>query len=106
MESSAAALKSDNPYEVFFGGNHAEIGIQTSLETFRRLLVIKDSYANAVIPFLVPYFDGITVVDPRYYQGNIDELTAEGEFTDIVYLYNANTLSQDTSLEMVLRNDQ
>ena len=102
----AEALETDNPYDVFFGGNHAEIEIRTSRETYRRLLIIKDSYANAVIPFLVPHFDEITVIDPRYYQGNIDELTAEGEFTDIVFLYNANTLSQDTSLEMVLRNDQ
>ena len=103
---SAEALQTDNPYDVFFGGNHAEIEIKTSRETLRRLLVVKDSYANAVIPFLIPYFDEITVVDPRYYQGNIDELTAEAEFTDIVFIYNANTLSQDTSLEMVLRNDQ
>ncbi len=102
----AAALRGDDPYEVFFGGNHAEIEIRTSLETGRRLLLIKDSYANALIPFLIGSFDEISVVDPRYYRGNLDELTAEKGFTDIVFLYNANTLSEDTSLPMVLRNEQ
>ena len=103
---SAEALSGDDPYEVFFGGNHAEIEIKTSLETGRKLLLIKDSYANAAIPFLIEAFDEITIVDPRYYRGDIDLLTGEKEFTDIAFLYNANTLSGDTALPMVLRNEQ
>lgn len=103
---SAKVLSGNDPYEVFFGGDHAEIDVQTSLETGRKLLLFKDSYANALIPFLAKSFDEIVVVDPRYYRGNIDLIMEEKEFTDVVFLYNANTLSQDTSLAMLLRNGQ
>ena len=103
---SAKALSGNDPYEVFFGGTHAEIDIQTSLETGRKLLMFKDSYANALIPFLANSFDEIVIVDPRYYRGDIDLLMEEKEFTDVVFLYNANILAEDTSLAMVLRNEQ
>jgi len=103
---SAEALKGDDPYQVFFGGNHPMVTIETTLETGRRLLIIKDSYANCFVPFLVRSFDLITVVDPRYYYDDLDLLISENRFTDILFLYNANTLSEDSSLAMVLRNEQ
>jgi len=102
----AAALEGDDPYQVFFGGNHPMVRIETSLVTGRSLLILKDSYANCFVPFLVPYFDSITIVDPRYYYDDPDLLIEENRFTDILFLYNANTLSQDSSLVMVLRNEQ
>ena len=37
----------------------------------RNLLLIKDSYANTFIQFLLPYFDTIMIVDPRYYSDDI-----------------------------------
>ena len=38
--------------------------IRTTSESPERLLIFKDSYANCLIPFLVPYFRQILVVDP------------------------------------------
>ena len=99
-------LQTDNPYEVFFGGNHPLIEIETSLASTRSLLIVKDSYANAFIPFLIPEYRHITVVDPRYYYDNIDYLMAGGGYQEVLFLYNVNTFSQDTSLKTVLRNEQ
>ena len=100
------ALSGDDPYQVFFGGNHPLIEIQTSAGTGRKLLVFKDSYANALLPYLFEDFDSITVVDPRYYYEDIDALTGAGGFTDILFLYNVNTFNEDTNLKTVLRNNQ
>jgi len=102
----ADALSGDDPYQVFFGGNHPTVLIETSLDTGRNLLIIKDSFANCVVPFLVPYFDSVTMVDPRYYYDDLELLILENRFTDILFLYNANTLSEDSSLRMVLLNEQ
>ena len=99
-------LNTDNPYEVFFGGNHPVIEIETSLASTRSILIVKDSYANAFIPFLIPEYRHLTVVDPRYYYDNIDYLMASGGFQEVLFLYNANTFSQDTSLKTVLQNEQ
>lgn len=100
-----SALSKDDPYQIFFGGNHPEIRIETSADSNRTLLVIKDSYANAFIPFLIPEYASITVIDPRYYYDDIDALMGSG-FSEVLFLYNANTFSEDTSLKTVLNNVQ
>jgi hypothetical protein len=69
------------------------------------LLVIKDSYANAFIPFLAPFYSEITVIDPRYYYDSIDALIADAQITDVLYLFNANTFFRDTTLETVLNDN-
>ncbi len=102
----ADKLEGDDPYQVFFGGNHPLIEIRTSAGTGRKLLVFKDSYANAFIPFLIEDFDEIEIVDPRYYYEDIDALAGAGGFTDILFLYNVNTFNDDTSLKVVLKNNQ
>ena len=60
-------------YQVFLGGNHPEITIRTSQKNKKHLLVIKDSFANAFIPFLLNEYETIHIIDPRYYHGNLDE---------------------------------
>ena len=99
-------LATDDPYQVFLSGNHPLVEIETSARTGKRILVIKDSYANAYVPFLVPGYDRVTVLDPRYYYEDIDALVKSGRFTEVLFLYNVNTLSADTSLKTVLDNRQ
>lgn len=90
-------VNSVNPYEVFFGGNHPLMEIQTSAANERSLLVFKDSFANAYLPFLLPYYHNITVVDPRYYYDDINSLIKERNISEVLFLYNANTFFQDIS---------
>ncbi len=87
----STALKNKDKYEVFFGGNHTRIDISTPLKDKKNLLLFKDSYANCFIPFLIPYYRSITVIDPRYYYDDIDKLMTEKEITDVLFLYNVNT---------------
>lgn len=98
----SAALENKDKYEVFFGGNHSRIDISTPMEGKKNLLLFKDSYANCFIPFLVPYYRNIIVIDPRYYYDNIESLITDNEITDILFLYNVNTFMGDTSLGDVL----
>lgn len=98
----SAALENKDKYEVFFGGNHSRVDISTPMEGKKNLLLFKDSYANCFIPFLVPYYRNIIVIDPRYYYDNIESLITDNEITDILFLYNVNTFLGDTSLGDVL----
>ena len=85
-------LETRDQYALFLGGNHGEVKIQTSADTDRNILVIKDSYANCFIPFLLPAFQNILVIDPRYYLGSLDQLITEEQITDVLFLYNAGTM--------------
>lgn len=97
-------LDTNDKYGVFLGGNKPVIKIQTTAKYNKKLLLIKDSYANSIVQFLTPYFEEIVMVDPRYYYGDIEELIKEEKFSEILFLYNANTFFQDNSLYGVLEN--
>jgi len=99
---SREALEQKDHYCVFFGGNYDRLDITTTADTGRSLLVFKDSYANCMIQFLYPYFDHITLIDPRYYYGNLSSVIYSEAVTDVLYLYNADTFLADTSLADVL----
>jgi len=101
----SASLETNSKYEVFFGGNFPLIKIRTTAENKRNLLVIKDSYANAFMQFLLPCYGTIYMVDPRYYSDDIDNLITTGEITDILILYNVNTFAEDNSIASVLSDE-
>ena len=100
------SLEGDDPYQIFFGGNHPQIVIDTDADTDRTLLVLKDSYANCFVPFLISSFKQITIVDPRYYYDDLDLLMQQRQFTDLLFLYNVNTLAADNNLYAVLDHSQ
>lgn len=96
------ALDAKDHYTVFFGGNYSRVDITTSANTERSLLVFKDSYANCFIQFLYPYFDHITMVDPRYYYDNVENIITSENITDVLFLYNLDTFLSDASLADVI----
>lgn len=102
---SSAKLGEKDQYGMFLNGNHALVDIKTTSEKNRRLLVLKDSYANCFVPFLTPYYREIVLVDPRYYYGNLDELIEEDRITDVLFLYNGNTFFTDNNLSGVLESE-
>ena len=91
-------LSHKNHYEVFLGGNYDKVIITTVSPSANSLLLIKDSYANCMIPLLTPYFSKIVVVDPRYLTDSLSSIVKENDFTHLLFLYNLNTLLEDTSL--------
>lgn len=95
---SSEALEEKDKYQVFFGGNHSIVRIKTSVDSKKKLLVIKDSYANSFVPFLTSHFSDIIMVDLRYYADNIDTLIKDYGITDTLILYNVNTFFEDESI--------
>ena len=102
---SRASLDQKDHYTVFFGGNHPRLDITTTADTGRALLVFKDSYANCMAQFLYPYFDHITVIDPRYFYDNVELVMKSESITDVLWLYNLDTFNGDTSLADVLTSE-
>lgn len=84
-------LEKKDKYSVFIGGNHGLLEVSDG-EQKPRLLIIKDSFANAVLPLLVRHYD-ICAVDPRYYEGSISELAINENFDRILVLFGADTLA-------------
>lgn len=98
----ASKLKTRDQYAVFLGENTSVVDIKTVSDSQRRLLLIKDSYANSFVSFLAPHFREIVLVDPRYYSGTIDEIMDTYRISDVLFLYSGNTFFQDNNLSGVL----
>lgn len=96
-------LDSSDKYAVFFGGNYPLMHITSMAGTGKKLLIFKDSYANSFVPFLIPYYSEIFMVDSRYYTDDVYSLINENGVDQILFLYNANTFAEDSSIEDVLQ---
>lgn len=91
-------LQEKDKYAVFLDGNHSLLQIKTGLSTERKLMVIKDSYAHAFIPFLANHFDEIHVIDLRYFKQNVEEYMDQHEIQELLFLYNLPNFTTDTNI--------
>ena len=92
-------LQQKDMYEVFFGGNWPTVTITGGPENGRRLLVLKDSYANALLPFAAADYEKIVAVDLRYYLGSLSELMEQEGITDVLVLYSTSAFMSDTKID-------
>lgn len=101
----SSKLETKDQYGVFLGGNTSLIDIRTVSTSQKRLLVVKDSFANSFIPFLAPYYREIVVVDPRYYSGMIEDIMSSYRITDALFLYSGNSFFTDNSISGVFTGE-
>ncbi len=71
-------------YGIFMGGDHQFAEITTENKNGKTLLVMKDSYANTLLPFLVEQYETVLVIDPRNYFGTVSALTEEYDIDDFL----------------------
>lgn len=90
-------LEKKDKYSYFLDSNHSLIDIKTNVDNDKKLLIIKDSYANSFTPFAVNHFSEVYVVDLRYYRKGMSKLIEEKGITDVLVMYNFSTFSTDTN---------
>ena len=80
-------------YNVYLGGGGQSFRIQSPCTSGRRLLVVGDGSAAAMLPFLIENYTEIRYVDVASYPGDFAELFADGSFHDVLFLsYVTNTV--------------
>lgn len=99
-------LEERDKYMVFLGGDFPVVDIRTAADSTERLLIVKDSFANCLVPFLVPYYREIVLVDPSMYKGTMTQVMEEYRITSVLFLYSGNTFMEDNSISGVLTDDK
>lgn len=79
----SAFIASDNPF--------TEIE-NKELSDNSACVVVKESFGNAFIPFLVDHYQKIYVVDYRYWTGSISKLAEEKKVQDVLFLNNLSMI--------------
>jgi len=92
-------------YCVFLGGDEKITRIKTNVGNGRKLAVFKDSFGNALIPFLTGSFDEIIVIDIRYFPYKATDYLIENGVTDVLFsnnIFAANTDSLISYIEKIM----
>ncbi|HPT17427.1 MAG TPA: hypothetical protein PK388_09100 [Kiritimatiellia bacterium] len=86
-----------NPYAAYLYGDSAFLAITNHLRPDgRRLLVVKDSTANVVLPFLALGTAALEAVDLRHFNGSLRALIDRRRPDAVVVLYGARSIRTTT----------
>lgn len=94
-------LDTNDKYCFFLGHNRALTDIKTNTDTDKRLLLIKDSYANSIVPFFIQNYSQITVIDLRYLKTAVTDFINPDDYDQTLFLYNASTFSTDKNIKNI-----
>lgn len=91
-------LKKRDQYSFFLDGNHRKVIIRSNVQNGSKILIIKDSYAHAIVPFLANHFEEIHMIDLRYFRESVPAYLKENEIEDVLFLYNIVNFAEDRNL--------
>lgn len=95
-------LEKKDKYSMFMGGNAPLHEISTGNDG-PSLLIVRDSYADSLVPFLLEEFSEIYVLDLRYYRASLSEFIAENEIDNVLVCYSVANFCTDVNLFMLGR---
>ena len=90
-------------YPVFLDGNHpiTVIENQSAEADAPVLLLVKDSFGNTLVPYLVPPYRMIVMVDPRYTKQSVSALIAEYGADELLFCYSIERIATDEALKLL-----
>lgn len=87
-------INKKDKYSAFIGGNNSRVNIYHSEGTTReKLLLLKDSFAHSVAPFLAYHYD-LIILDMRYYKNPVKDLVIEENIDRVLILNNIDNISE------------
>lgn len=88
----------DDKYPIFLDGNHSMVRIKNNNVNSGKLLIVKDSYAHALTPFLADNYNEIIMVDLRYYKVPLSKLIEDEKIENVLFMYSIANIAGDTDL--------
>lgn len=91
-------LNEKDKYSSFTGSNVPVVEIETDVDNGKTLLIIKDSYAHSLVPFLSKHYSKIAMVDMRYINTSLDRLINLNDYSQVLFMFNVISFAEDTGL--------
>lgn len=114
-------LTQKDKYAVYFGGNYGIVRIKAddrisemqlkrnsiagtaAQKNRKKLVLIKDSYANSMVPYLISCYDEIVMIDLRYYNGSFQQMMQEEQPDTVLVLYEMSSFMKCDTLFKLLK---
>lgn len=93
-------LKQKDQYMYFMGGNHPIVEIDTHHEG-ETLLIVKDSFANILVPFLIPHYSRIIVVDVRFVNLTVSMIAEQFDVDQLLVVYSLDQFLNEFHLALL-----
>lgn len=91
-------LSKKDKYGMFLGGQQALGVVRTGHADQPKLLLIRDSYSDALVPFLTPHFSEIHLIDLRYYKQSAAQYIRDNGIDAALVLYSVPNFVSETNL--------
>lgn len=93
---------SSDKYSAFLRGNNGLTIIQNNnISNNNKILVLKDSFGNSFIQYLVNNYKEVYVVDLRGFIGSFNEFFKSNNFDDVLIMYNFINLADDVNISKI-----
>lgn len=93
-------LSEKDKYTFFLGGNIPCAVVETGTENSPSLLILRDSYADSLVPFLTDSFSDIHLIDLRYYTGSVREYITAHKIDRVLVMYSTENFCADTVMRI------
>ena len=91
-------LTAKDKYAMFLGGNQPLCVIENPAASGGRLLVVRDSYADSLAPFLAGDWQEVHLWDLRYNLNSLRQYVADNGIDQVLVLYSAANFASDANL--------
>ena len=92
-------LEEDDKYPVYLDGNHPYTVIRnTAADSDKKLMVIKDSFAHSLVPFLADHYSEIIMIDLRYFTQPVSRIIEQEGIDRVLFVYSIDNLAVDTGI--------
>ena len=95
-----AKLTERDPYELFAGGPLSLVTIENAAaDNDRHLIVVRDSFASALLPLLAQSYSKVTAVDIRYMMPALVGNFVDFADADVLFLYSSTVINNSITLK-------
>ena len=91
-------------YTVFVGTDDTILEIDTGSDSDRTLVIFKDSYGNALVPFLTQSFGKIYVCDNRFFNINSVNFVQQVGATDVLFALGTASSNSYDKIDLIRQN--
>ncbi|MDD6484139.1 MAG: DHHW family protein [Clostridiales bacterium] len=94
-------LEELDKYPVFLNGNQPFERIENPDSDGGSLLLVKDSFAHAMVPFLIQHYSRIDMVDLRYYFEPVSRLNEENGYDEVLFVYGTDSICAGNDISIL-----
>lgn len=91
-------LEEKDKYSYFLGGIQPLCVVETGKTDLPTVLIIRDSYADSMVPFMTENFSKIYLMDLRFYNASVATYVENNDIDHVIVMYSVFNFASDNNL--------